>query len=109
MRGRVALVGGGHVQVQRGAHTRQLGAELAHDFDGALARARGSGLFGPAHVLEFKTDLVQKRVERRADRVADVEILDLLAQIDRAQAHREQGAAEVLDDLTQAFLGREFA
>ncbi|MNL20688.1 hypothetical protein D3C87_1419460 [compost metagenome] len=51
---------------------------------------------------------MQQGVQRRADGVAHIEVFDFFAQIDGAQPHREQGATEVLDDLAQAFLGREF-
>ncbi|KAG0940551.1 hypothetical protein G6F31_015138 [Rhizopus arrhizus] len=109
VRRRGALVGRGHVQVKRGAHPRQLGAELAHDLDGAPLGFSGGHVFMAAHVLQFKTDLVQQRVQCGADGVPDVEVFDFLAQVDRTQAHREQGATEILDDLAQAFLRRELA
>ncbi|MNX02486.1 hypothetical protein D3C86_320440 [compost metagenome] len=109
VRGRIALIGRHHVQVERGAHGGQFGAEAAHDLRGALLRFRMQGRIVAADVMQFQTHLVQQRIQGRADGVPDIEVLDLFAQVDGTQAHREQGPTEILDDLAQAFLRGELA
>lgn len=66
-----------------------------------LAVARG--------VAQLQARLGQQRGKRGIEGVADVEVLAFLAQVHRAQAHREQRAAQLLEDLAQRLARRQLA
>jgi hypothetical protein len=99
-RRRVALPGGHHVGVEHAADGRQGGCEVAQQAAGALLQHLGRGRRLALGMAQFQPHLHQQRLQRRADGVADVEVLGVLAQVGRAQAHREQRALEGVDAQT---------
>ena len=97
------------VGVERGANGRQLRAESTYDVDGTLLCFGGRRIVPTLREPQFKLHLVQQGVQGRPDSMADVEVFHLRAQVQRTQPHRKKRAAEVLDDLPQAFLRRKLA
>lgn len=68
--------------------------------DLGLAVARG--------VAQFQACLGQQGGERGVEGVADVEILAFFTQVHWAQAHREQRAAQLLENLSHRFARWQF-
>ena len=110
-RRRVALVGGQHVGVEqargcRAARRRTRApwpAACSCDCGSAHARPRGAAWRSSSRAC------ASRAMQRGIERVADVEVLAVLAQVGRAQPHREQRALELLDHLLDGQRRRQLA
>ena len=108
-RRRVALVGGQHIAVEQAADVRQSGGKTAHGRGGLLLDQAVGGLGVAQHIGQFEVGLRQQRMQRGVERVADIKVFTLMAQIQRPQAHRKQRALELLGDLRQRLARRKLA
>ncbi len=105
----VAVEGGKHVAVEQAADARQLGGELANGCERARPQ-RGFIAFGVARgVVEFQSCLGQQPVQRRVQRMGDVQVLAFLAQIGRPQPHGKQHALQGGYHLRQRIVRRQVA
>ena len=60
-------------------------------------------------VAQLEAHLRKQRAEHAVERVADVEVLGFLPQVDGPEAHREQRAAQAFDDRGERFARGQFA
>ncbi|MNE07300.1 hypothetical protein D3C80_999130 [compost metagenome] len=108
-RRRVAVIGRQYVGVQQAAQPRQGEGEVLDDLDG-LGFDFGIGLGTVARgIAQFESRLGQQRIQRHIQRVADVEVFTLFAQVNRPQAHREQRTAQGFENLCHGRPGGQLA
>ena len=103
------MVGGFDIAVEQLADVWQGGGKVTHDALGRHVAGIDVGVAVAQLVVEFQRHLFAQAVERCVEGVADVEILVFLAQVGRAEAHREEGAAQAVDDEAQGFAGGQLA
>ncbi|MNL23977.1 hypothetical protein D3C87_1453950 [compost metagenome] len=104
---RVAVVGRQHVGVQQTAQARQGEGEVLDDLNGPgfdFSLGRGAVAGG---VAQFQSRLSQQRIQCHVQRVADIEVFALFAQVHRPQAHRKQRTTQGFQDLRHGRSGRQ--
>jgi hypothetical protein len=107
-RRRVAVVGGQHIGVEQHA---QAGSAAAKSW---IRRSAGVdvghvGLAMARRVAQFQASLGQQGGQRGVEGMADVEVFAFFAQVHRAQAHGEQRAAQLLENLPHRLARRQLA
>ncbi len=110
-RGRITTIGGLDVAVEHDADARQGSRKLPDDGDGVVLDAHWVSQWVVAgNVSELQPDLVQEAAQGGIERMADEEILaGALLQVGWAEAHREECAAQPVDDLAQGLTGGKLA
>lgn len=103
------MVGGQHIGVEQHAQRRQGGGKVLDQAQGVGVDVSDVGLAMARRVTQFQARLGQQRGQRGVEGMADVEVLAFLAQVHRAQAHGEQRAAQLLEDLAQRLARRQLA
>ncbi|MNH16648.1 hypothetical protein D3C79_762960 [compost metagenome] len=106
-RRRVAVVGGQHIGVEQHAQARQGGGEALHQAQRMGIDAGQLALALPCGVAQLQAGLGQQGGQRGIQGMADVEVFAFFAQVDRAKAHGEQRAAQLLQDVPHRFARRQ--
>jgi len=60
-------------------------------------------------IVQFEPSLREQCVQRRIERLSDIEIFTLLTQVGWPEAHRKQHALEAIDDLGECLSRRQVA
>ena len=106
---RVTVIGRQYIGVQQHSQARQGQGEILDQADRPGVDLGIRFAVVPGHVAQFQACLGQQGIERRVQGVANVEVLALLAQVHRPQAHGEQRAAQGFKDFCHGRSRRQLA
>ena len=98
-RRRVAVIGRQYIGIEQRAQARQRGGEILDQAQRLGVNLQRLGLALARGVAQLKARLGQQCGQRRVQGVAHIEVFALFAQVHRAQAHGEQRATQLLENL----------
>ncbi|MNH19249.1 hypothetical protein D3C79_789760 [compost metagenome] len=106
-RRRVTVESGQHIGIEDAAQTRQGRGKVLDQAQG-LGIDLGRCVFTLASdITQFKAGLGKQGGQGRVEGMADIKVFALFTQVDRAQAHREQGTTQLLENMPHRFARRQ--
>ena len=98
-----------HIGIEQHAQARQCRGKVLNQAQRLGIDPSQVGVGLACGVTQLQARLGQQRSQGSIEGVANVEVLALLAQVDRAQAHREQRTAQLLKHLAHRLARRQLA